>query len=168
MLIGILSDTHIPHEVKALPLQAKEALKGVDLILHAGDICTLPVLDELEELAPVLAARGNEDMGLPQDPRLKENHLLHIQGLRLGLTHGVEYPEHPYFPLEKAMNRCFGGPVDILVFGDSHVAVAEEYKGILLVNPGSPVLPNGLRALGTVAFLEIYNGKPQAHLLQLK
>jgi len=167
MLIGILADTHIPREVKALPPQVKEVFKGVELIVHAGDICQLSLLDELGEIAPVLAARGNEDKGLPPDPRLKENHLLHIQGLKIGLTHSVEYPEPSYYPLEKAMERDFGGMVDILIFGDTHIELVEWHKGILLINPGSPTLPHGLRGLGTVALLELTNAKPQVDILKL-
>ena len=167
MLIGLLADTHIPREAKALPPQVALVLKGVDLILHAGDIYSQAVLDELEQIAPVLAARGNGDVGFPPDWRVRENHLLHFQGLRLGLTHGVEVPEPPYYPLERAMARCFGGPVDILVFGDTHVELVEEHKGVFLVNPGSPTLPHGLHRLGTVGLLRLDHGHPQAQILQL-
>lgn len=168
VLIGILSDTHIPREAKALPPEVKIAFRGVDLILHAGDIYELHVLDELERLAPVMAARGNGDFRLPPDPRLKESHLLEIDGFKVGLTHGIEYPEPFFFPLEKTMQRYFGGRVDILIFGDSHVALVEEYKGVLLINPGSPTLPNGLIGLGTVALLKIAKGKAEAEILQLQ
>ena len=61
MRIGLISDTHIPHDAKAIPPQVKEVFRGVDLILHAGDIYLSSVLDELEEIAPVLAARGDDD-----------------------------------------------------------------------------------------------------------
>ena len=61
MRIGLLADTHIPRDVKMLPPHVKVALDGVDLILHAGDIYLLTVLDELEAIAPVIAARGNGD-----------------------------------------------------------------------------------------------------------
>jgi len=168
VLIGILSDTHIPREARALPQEVRAAFRGVELIFHAGDIYELYVLDELERIAPVLAARGNGDYRLPQDPRLKESHLLTIQGLRIGLTHGIEYPEPFFFPLEKAMQRYFGGRVDILVFGDSHVALVEEYKGVLLINPGSPTLPNGLIELGTVALLQISDGRAEARIVRLQ
>ena len=70
MLIGLLSDTHVRTPgfnaglssltADELPAAVCEALQGVDLILHAGDIYTLPVLDELEAVAPVLAAEGDE------------------------------------------------------------------------------------------------------------
>ncbi len=61
MLIGLTSDTHIPDHAKELPSQLKEAFRGFDLILHAGDIYVVSVLGELERLAPVLAAEGDDD-----------------------------------------------------------------------------------------------------------
>ena len=61
MRIGLISDTHIPDHADELPEQLKDAFRGVELILHAGDIYTIPVLDELEIIAPVLAAEGDDD-----------------------------------------------------------------------------------------------------------
>jgi hypothetical protein len=168
MRIGLIADTHIPREVKSLPPHVKEAFQGVDIILHAGDIYLLAVLDELEAVAPVLAARGNGDMALPQDPRVKESHVLDIDGLKLGLTHSIEYPEPPWRTLEKAMEAEFGGLVDIIVSGDTHVDLVAEYKGVLLVNPGSPALPHSLFELGTVGLLEIEGGRVRARIIQLR
>ncbi len=167
MRIGLIADTHIPREVKTLPPHVRVALEGVDLILHAGDIYLIEVLDELEALAPVLAARGNGDGAMPQDPRLQDSHVLDIDGMKLGLTHSVEYPEPSWRTLEKAMEVEFGGPVDIIVSGDTHVAMVETYKGVLLVNPGSPALPSSLFELGTVGLLEIEGGRARAHIVQL-
>ncbi len=161
MKIGLLSDTHIPVGGERLPPQVMHAFSGVDLILHAGDIYTSSVLDELEELAPVLAAQGNGDLGL-SEPRLKDSHLLTVEGMRLGLVHCLELP---WITPE----RVFGGGVDIVVFGDTHVATVERYGRTLLINPGSPTFPNNWeRQLGTVAILEIHNGKAEAFILDLK
>jgi putative phosphoesterase len=167
MRIGLLADTHIPREVRELPPQVKEVLSGVDLILHGGDIYELSLLDELEEIAPVLAARGNGDTKLPDDPRLKIAHLMTVGGLSLGLAHAVEYPELDWYPLEKSMQRFFGGRVDILVCGDSHVPVAEECKGVVVINSGSPSLPWGLRQLGTVGLLQVDDGLVEARIIDL-
>ncbi|MBI4288759.1 MAG: metallophosphoesterase family protein [Chloroflexi bacterium] len=168
MRIGLISDTHIPRDVKTLPPQVTEAFQGVDLILHAGDIYELAVLDELERVAPVLAARGNGDSAKLEDRRIKESHVLDLDGLRLGMSHAVEYPEPPWCTLEKAMEREFGGPVDIIVSGDTHVAIVESYKGILIINPGSPTLPNGMYQLGTVGLIEICDGRLEASVIQLR
>lgn len=168
MRIGLISDTHIPQAARYMPPQVLEAFRHVDLILHAGDIYQLSVLDELGRLAPVLAARGNGDTKLPDDPRIKESHVITLDGLRLGMSHAVEYPEPPWCTLEKAMDREFGGPVDIIVSGDTHVAIVESYKGILIINPGSPTLPNGLYQLGTIGILEISQGRLEASIIQLR
>lgn len=165
--IGLIADTHIPRDVKILPPHVKEAFRGVDLILHAGDIYLPGILDELETIAPVLAARGNGDWGFPQDYRLNDNHVLDIAGLNLGLTHSVDYPGLPYSRLDKVMEREFGKRMDIIVFGDTHVAMVERYNGILLVNPGSPTLPNGRFELGTVGLIEIAGNRAKARIVQL-
>ena len=78
MLVGLISDTHIPEAGPELWPQAYERMRGVDLILHAGDIHVLEVIDRLEEIAPIYVARGNGDDGgagrpvVADDPRLKE------------------------------------------------------------------------------------------------
>jgi len=167
MLVGLISDTHVPRDAKALPPEIKRAFKGVDLILHAGDIYVPRVLDELEKIAPVLAARGNGDQDFHQDHRVKDSHILDIDGFRLGLAHIIIYPELPHYPLSQTMERHFGGWVNIAVFGDTHVALVESYMNVLLVNPGSPTVPNGLFKLGTVGLLEIIGRKVEAHIVQL-
>lgn len=165
--IGLIADTHIPKDAKILPPHVKEAFKDVALILHAGDIYTPGVLDELETIAPVRAARGNGDWEGPQDHRLKNNHLLEIAGLSLWLTHTGYYPELPECLLDEVMEREFGKRIDIIVFGDTHVATVEDCNGILLVNPGSPTIPDGRFALGTVGLLEIMGSRPKARIVQL-
>ena len=165
--IGLIADTHIPRDAKILPPHVKEAFKDVDLILHAGDIYLPSILDELETIAPVRAVRGNGDWEFPQDHRFNENYVLNIDGLSLGLTHAVNYPASPLYPIGKAMEREFGKRMDIIIFGDTHVAMVERYDGILLVNPGSPTLPNGRFELGTVGLLEITENGPEARIVQL-
>ena len=61
MLIGVISDTHIPYRATNIPKKVFEEFKDVDLILHAGDIEELSVLDELKKIAPVKAVNGNCD-----------------------------------------------------------------------------------------------------------
>lgn len=166
--IGLISDSHIPHAAKFLPPRVFELFSRVDLILHAGDIYQLSVLNELEKIAPVLAARGNGDYLLPDDPRIKDSHVLHLKGNKLGLTHSIEYPEPPWRSLEKAMEHDFGGRMDILVGGHTHQTMIEEHEGILIVNPGSPTLPDGLYGPGTVALLELSEGQARARIIRLE
>ena len=57
---------------------------------------------------------------------------------------------------------------DVVAFGHSHFAEIENYKGVLLINPGSPTMPNYTPKLGTVGFLTIEDGRAEARLLQLE
>ena len=166
--IGLISDTHIPRNADAIPPQVKTALAGVDRILHGGDIYIAKVLDELEVIAPVLAVRGNGEADPSEDPRVKDSHRLAVEGLVVGVTHHLDYPESPWMrSFEKTMDVEFGGPVDVIVFGSSHNPMIETYKGVLLVNPGSPTLPMGCHGLGTVGVLEIDQGKAEARIIDL-
>src|SRR3972149_11811974 len=86
MRIGLISDTHIPEVGKEIPPSVLELFKGVDLILHAGDIYAHTVLDDLARLAPVLAARGDDDY-VRRDTRVQDKHVLEVAGKVLWLVH---------------------------------------------------------------------------------
>lgn len=165
--IGLISDTHIPRDVKIIPPQVQEAFKKVDLILHAGDIYIPEVLDELETIAPVIAACGNGDWDFPPDHRFGINCVIKIAALTIGLSHTLCYSDSLKYTTQEMIERQFGQPVDIIVVGDTHIAVVERYNGLLLVNPGSPALPIGKASLGTVGILEITGNKPTASIVEL-
>ncbi len=181
MRIGLISDTHIPTAGRDLWPQVYDALRGVDLIMHAGDLHDTVVLDWLEELAPVMAVAGNCDYGgwqrtePPTDPRLRESRVLTLDGpegpdLRIGLVHDFPLPEAPpQRTLEGLMQHFFGGPVNVIVRGSTHAAEITTVKGVLIVNPGSPTFPNhsSLR-LGTLGYLEIEGGRVRPSILQLR
>lgn len=158
MRIGLISDTHIPEVTNTLPTQLKDVFQDVDLIMHAGDIYTVSVLDELERLAPVIAAEGDDDYpDVHRDPRVKNRHIMSINGVTVWLTHirPWSWPQRVKIP-------------NVLVFGHTHLAKIEEYEGILLVNPGSATFPSYKRQLGTVAILTINSLGVNAHIVQLK
>ncbi|MFW6093849.1 MAG: metallophosphoesterase family protein [Pseudomonadota bacterium] len=174
--IGLISDTHMPEARRELWPQIAEAFSGVDLILHGGDIHELYVLDALEELAPVYAARGNgEDGGggrpvQPDDPRVKYAWLLELGGVWVGLTHYVPVPERPpKFTLARWIERFFPERTpDVIVFGDTHREWIEEVDGVLCVNPGSPTFPHNYDTQhGTLGFLEVDHAGPRASVWQL-
>lgn len=164
MRIGLISDTHIPVAMRELWPQVYEAFRGVDLIMHGGDLLITDVIDWLEEIAPVMAVEGNGDYTgwersiRPTDPRLSESKVLsHDSGLRIGLVHDFQMPEHPPLrTLEGQMQHFFGGPVDVIVRGSTHRAEITTVKGVMIVCPGSPTFPNHANTrLGTVGFLDI-------------
>ena len=160
MLIGLLSDTHIPEVEKALPAEVMEVFRDVDLILHAGDIYIPSVLDELERITTVLAARGDDDYGdIQRDRRVTEKHILELEGQTVWLVHERPYP----FMFELAPDVP-----DIVVFGHEHRAVVQEHNGILHINPGSPTFLNYRLGLGTVGLLSISSDQTQVRILELQ
>lgn len=165
--IGLISDTHIPEACEHLPAEIFEVFREVDLVMHAGDVYINRVLDELGRIAPVIAARGNGDEGLDgrrhrlqPDSRVREAHLLEVEGVRVGLAHALPTPDETSEEVfQGAMRESFGGPVDVLVQGHSHIEGAVTYGPTLVVNPGSATLPRNLVGVpGTVGILEITPG----------
>ena len=167
MRIGLLSDTHPPSLVRSLDElgpQIGEFLSGVDLILHGGDVTAPSALEWCEQYAPVLVARGNND--LFEHPRMQDRHLLDVEGIRIGLVHDLR-PESR--PMQELLATGLGGEtVDILMAGDTRVDRLEYRDGIVLINPGSPILPHHKETrLGTVGLLEITRGRLRAEILTL-
>ena len=169
MRIGLLSDTHVPQTTLKLPVEVERAFDGVDLILHAGDIFQSSALDQLERIAPVLAARGDGDNGaVLDDDRVKWKHILRLHGQTIWVIHEVLWP-YPV-ALWKTGRTLAGGEKDIpdvVVFGHDHLTIMERHSGILLINPGSPTFLNYRTGLGTVGLLEVSSGESQARIVQL-
>ena len=160
MLIGLISDTHIPDRAKVLPQKVIEAFSNVDLILHAGDLTSPKVIEELEDLAPVLAVQGNMDRVNGID--LPKARVVEAEGLRIGIIHGEVYPRadtQQLLYLAKELNA------DILVSGHSHQPKIEQNEGILLLNPGSPIVPR--LADRTVMILEINNREVDVEIVKI-
>src|SRR3970040_3054863 len=114
MRIALISDTHIPEARHELWPQVFDAFAGVDATLHAGDIHDLVVIDQLHDIAPTYAARGNGDDGSggrpiqPFHKRLREAWVLVFGGLTIGMTHDLPLPEYPpHLTLERALQRYF-------------------------------------------------------------
>ena len=152
MRIGLISDTHMPFAGTTLWDEVGPLFQGVDLILHAGDIVHPAVLDRLEAIAPVLAARGNNDFGL-DDPRVRDVQILELYGRRLAMLHDTE-PEDQSI---EQIRRIYldGRHADIIVTGHTHFERLDYREGVLQINPGSASLPH-LQSyrLGTVALIE--------------
>ena len=177
MIIGLISDTHIPEAGPLLPTEIYDSFKGVDLILHAGDIHVLEVLDWLEHIAPVVSARGNGDYptrnnnnrpGIPEDPRVKHSQIIRLEGFNVGLIHAFPLPSEVFWKTaDELVAMHFDDHVDIIVCGDTHEARIDLYPKLLIANPGSPTLPNQTKGLGTIGFLDISSGNAYPSLLQL-
>ena len=132
MKVGIISDTHVPGAAKSLPPAVFEKFKDVDLILHAGDIVEMSVLDELRALAPVEAVAGNMD-GPELQSRLPRKKVLTMGKFKVGLIHGKYRIDE-----QKEMIRREFDDVDLIVYGHSHTPFWGTFGDVLFLNPGSP------------------------------
>ena len=137
MLIGLISDTHIPDRRVNIPQKVLETFEGVDLIIHAGDITSSSVIEELEEIAPVVAVEGNMDR-VHGDIELPVSKIIEVEGHKIGVIHGEVYPRGD---TQQLYYHALQLGVNILVSGHSHVAQLEKIKDVLLINPGSPTNP---------------------------
>jgi putative phosphoesterase len=131
--IVVLADTHIRRgSARRLPPAVYAALERADLVLHAGDVVTGVLLEELNGFAPTVAVLGNNDTELTG--QLPEERLLTVEGLRVALVHDSGARKGR----EARLRRRFP-TADLVVFGHSHMPVdAEGVDGQRLFNPGSP------------------------------
>lgn len=150
MLIGLISDTHIPDRARELPKNVISAFQNVDLILHAGDLTSMEVIDELEKIAPTIAIQGNMDRAA--GIILPNAKVIEAEGIKIGIAHGEVYPR---VDTQQLLYLAKQLDADILVTGHSHQPKIEQIDGILLLNPGSPIVPR--LADRTVMLLEINN-----------
>ena len=133
MKIGVVSDTHVPISVPELPGDLIKALKGCDLILHAGDLVDLSVVKALEKIARLEAVYGNMD-SVKVCSRLKNKRIISAGNKKIGLMHGYGKPESLVNVLKE---EFFAEKPDIIVFGHSHIPMNEYIGNTLFFNPGS-------------------------------
>ena len=165
MRIGLLTDTHLPSTIRHLWDEVKVAFAGVDLILHGGDIVSPRVLDWLEDLAPTLAARGNNDGGW-EDPRMQDLQLLDLEGWRIALIHDMEPEDRPINSLKDCHLK--GAHADILITGHTHFERLDYRDGVLQINTGSPTHPHlWSTRLGTVGILDLAPDTITARIFRL-
>lgn len=154
MRIGVISDTHGTLDPRALV-----ALRGVEMILHAGDIGTPDIVEQLEAIAPVSAVYGNVDAGSPLARRYPATLRLEREGVRIHMTHVGGRPADlvRHLPVPRP---------DVMIFGHSHVALLETLDGVLYLNPGAAGRPRFGGGL-SVALLEVEGGRATAQIVRL-
>ena len=134
MRIAIISDTHLPRGARRLPDACVAELRAADLILHAGDIATVGVLEELEALGPpVRAVVGNVDEPAVAACGVPEELTVEAEGVRIAMVHDAG----PAKGRLARMRRRFPD-ADAVVFGHSHIPLHEADEGFQIFNPGSP------------------------------
>ena len=152
MRVVVLSDTHAPRHWKSCPAAVAAQLREADLILHAGDVCTAAVLDELSGYAPVRAVLGNNDgpdvaaWGAPPTRQFD------IDGLRVAMIHDSGQAGGRLRRL-----RATFPSAELIVFGHSHIPLDESGAGLRIFNPGSPT-DRRRQPHGTLGVLDVAGG----------
>ena len=156
--VVFLSDTHLrPGLRRRLPDAVYAALEGAGAILHAGDIVTADVLDELSGFAPTYAVLGNNDRD-PALAHLPETRVEVLDGVRVAMVHD----SGPRAGREARLHRRFPD-ADVVVFGHSHIPWnGAGVGGQLLFNPGSPT-ERRRQPHPTMGLLELHVGAVLAH-----
>jgi putative phosphoesterase len=146
--VGVVADTHCPEFMDRLPDRLTIAFRGVQLILHAGDVDAQATLDQLARIAPVQAVRGDHDRALESLSPTRE---VTVEGKQIVIVHGnrsrwVEEPQtllwtlslgyfRPHGGLPRSLRRRFPD-ADVIVFGHTHRSHMRRIDGVLLFNPG--------------------------------
>jgi putative phosphoesterase len=149
--VGLISDTH-----GLLRPEAIAALRGVDAIIHAGDIGAPDVVERLAAIAPVTAVRGNNDHGIWAE-KLAATETLEIGGARVYVLHDLK---------ELALDPGAAGLAAVIA-GHSHQPRVEERAGVLYVNPGSAG-PRRFRLPVAVGRLTVKDGRVRGRIVELE
>jgi hypothetical protein len=156
--VGLVADSHVGEFLDAMPDWVGEAIAGCDLILHAGDLSVIGVLEDLEVIAPVLAVRGDHDRDADQLP---ESLTVGVRGWQIGLIHGSWTPVWDAATVARTtlmgdrrwQDRLEGelrgrlGAVDAVVYGHWHIPRIARAGATIMVCPGA-VCPGGALAEG--------------------
>lgn len=157
MLVGVVSDTH-----GYLNPRVTELLRGVGHILHAGDIGDASIIEELANIAPVTAVRGNNDRQEPES-LYPEEAMLTLDGRKIYLTHIVKVPKGPD---HKSMEIYQDSGVDLVVFGHSHIALQEQLGHVLFFNPGAAG-KRRFKVVPSIGLLELTEERVEGRIIPL-
>jgi len=149
MLVGVISDTH-----GSLPGTVASVFDGVERIVHAGDVGSQRVLDELGAIAPVIAVRGNMDHG-ELEWRLPDTATISLAGRRLFVSHVAGPDPEP------------ASGIDVVISGHTHRSRVHRAGRVLFVNPGSAGRPGRDGRGPTAALLDLAAHPPGARIVDL-
>lgn len=134
--VGLISDTHVPVRAKCIPRMVFKVFENVDFIVHAGDLVELAVIDELEQLAPVLAVHGNMD-GPHVSGALPKINSLKVFDWKIGVMHDPG----AMFGMGKMREIAKRNGFHVFVYGHTHNSSIKWEGKILYINPGSATNP---------------------------
>ena len=153
IVVGLISDTH-----GFLRASVHQALAGVSLILHAGDVGGAEILDELRIIAPVQAVFGNTDH--PDDPDLSQELVVPVGELEVHVSHGHELG----VPTPEKLLGAY--PHDIIVYGHTHRQLLSKADGRLVINPGAAG-PRRFDLTSSVARLTVTGSKAEVEIVPI-
>lgn len=135
MKIGVIADTHIPERAKQIPKQVLDDFKNMDMLIHAGDLVDLSVVEIMKKSCPdVKVVCGNMD-GYEVRKAFPEKEIIKVGNYKIGIIHGYGPPNK----LIDTLNEAFkNDTVDMIIYGHSHIGVVENIGNIIYFNPGSP------------------------------
>jgi len=161
--VGLISDTHIPVRARDIPKKVFEVFEKVDFIVHAGDLVEMSVIDELEQLAPVLAVYGNMD-GPEIRGKLPKLNSVKAFDWKIGVTHDPR----ALFGIRKMREIAKQNGFNVLVYGHTHNSSIKWEENTLFINPGSPTNPlPPFITKPTVALLRITKEKITPAIIQI-
>jgi putative phosphoesterase len=160
--IGVLSDTHVPTRARSVPQAALDIFvrHRVDLIIHAGDVSTMAVINQLSAYAPVEAVQGNVEIADTVSALPIKREIV-VGGCAIGIVHDLGAPAR----FRDTARREFPA-ARVVVFGHSHIPLVDDVDGLLLLNPGSAT-DRRSQPHCTLALLTITDGVPRAQILAL-
>jgi putative phosphoesterase len=160
--VGLISDTHVPKKAFGIPKRVFELFKNVDYIIHAGDIVELSVIDDLEQIAPVLAVHGNMD-GFDVANALPKLNMLKVFDWKIGVMHDPDIA----FGFTKMRELAKEHNFDVFVYGHTHVADIKWEDKTIYINPGSATVPPSPLGKTSIGLLKITGEKIEPEIIEL-
>lgn len=149
-VVGVVSDTH-----GWMRSEAVEALRGVDLVVHAGDVGSAEILESLARIAPVVAVRGNADRD-DLSWRLPATAEVEVAGVWMHVLHRIE-------DLRIDPRKAGFG---VVIYGHSHRPESDIREGVLFLNPGS-IGPRRFSLPVSLALLRVDGGRARVESVLL-
>ena len=149
-IVGLISDTHVPVRARCIPKRVFAVFENADFIIHAGDLVELAVIDELEQLAPVLAVHGNMD-GPEVSGALPKLNSLKVSDWKIGVIHDP----NTLFGMGKMREIAKQHGFNVLVYGHTHNSSIKWEGKTLYINPGSATNPASFINKPSVALLKV-------------
>lgn len=149
-IVGLISDTHVPSRAKCIPEKVFGIFQNADFIIHAGDLVELAVVDELEQLAPVLAVHGNMD-GPEVSGALPKLNSMKVSDWKIGVMHDP----NAIFGMGKMREIAKQNNFSVFVYGHTHNPSMKWEGKTLYINPGSPTNPSSFMSKPSVALLKV-------------